>query len=948
VRYDAFISYNHGADGGIAPYLQEALQRIAMPWYRRRGMAVFRDYTDLPADADLAEAIASGLDESRYYVLIASPGSRDSKWVGQEIDHWLATKSAARKRVVLVLTQGEIDLDDAKQIDYDRSTALHEQMRGRFAQAPLYIDLTTARQKIDDGTLSHRQFRREYRHDVALVAAKIKEVTVREVIDEDAKFQHRKLLLAWSAAAMLLLLSVAAIVGFVSARNNAAEARAQARNARSLGLASQSSSATGQDAPQALALALASRGQATTEIGHRALQTAVASPIWRVFGPAVRTSFADPAPTTMSPRGHLVAAGNAGDGVTVWDSAFGTRHKTLHAPGTIEARDLAFSPDETRLAATFLTPPAKRAGDPRGRLVIWDLSMLEAVVKIDTPTVVLGVAYGPKGGAVAAGDIAGNVRLWDADGGNPRVVATGFPVVTTVSFSPDGRFVAATTAGIDRATPGAGNVVIIDVQEGVPVASIAVGSSQALSGAYSADGKTFFTGDVDGNVRAWDLATGSPITSWTDSGPVESVAVSPRAPLVVSGDLNGEVTVRDSRTGVERSTWSEGTLVTSVGVSADGGRLATGNDRGRVTIRKTARLPNVYSSGDSVRSLAFAAGSSQIVSYSEPGTTGDQSGGDARILHLDANTSEPLLAGTRPSRIALNSAGTLAALVETNPAAGDGHEKVTVLDLATKGIVTSWDLNGAVVDADFVSDDAILAVVEHDGKDRLRGWDAMTGQPEMSASIPHLKRVDSRQAVGSSVALTGSTLAFADADVGVVAMDLDTKKQYQLPENGATTDGFVMSRDGNEIAAFVDTEGFGAPTEVHVWDLRANTVRPVTTNTSGGTPTTAVFTGDGTKLAVGDDKARVTLYDLRDYHVITEWDVSSAVTALAFSPDGQTLAAADDLGQIEAWDSSSWQSSDANLVAQLCRKIAGYQPIPRDWTDVDPYSKYADLCRSAR
>jgi hypothetical protein len=47
--YDAFISHSHGADHETARRLQRALQRIAKPWYRLRGMRVFRDETDLSA-----------------------------------------------------------------------------------------------------------------------------------------------------------------------------------------------------------------------------------------------------------------------------------------------------------------------------------------------------------------------------------------------------------------------------------------------------------------------------------------------------------------------------------------------------------------------------------------------------------------------------------------------------------------------------------------------------------------------------------------------------------------------------------------------------------------------------------------------------------------------------------------------------------------------------------
>ena len=49
MRYKAFLSYSHAADGKLAPALQSALQRFARPWYQLRAMRVFRDKTSLAA-----------------------------------------------------------------------------------------------------------------------------------------------------------------------------------------------------------------------------------------------------------------------------------------------------------------------------------------------------------------------------------------------------------------------------------------------------------------------------------------------------------------------------------------------------------------------------------------------------------------------------------------------------------------------------------------------------------------------------------------------------------------------------------------------------------------------------------------------------------------------------------------------------------------------------------
>ena len=281
MRYDAFISYNHAADGALAPALQDALQHLAKPWYRRRSMTVFRDETNLSASPELFGSITDALDESRYYVLLASPGSAQSAWVGREVTYWSSTKTAANLRMVLVLTDGALQWDDAQGcFDLDASTALPPPLQHRFQSDPLYIDLREARAGITSGALKPgRDFRRLFRHPVAKIAAHVMDVDLDTIEGEDLRQHRRTLRAAWGAAAALVALTVAAGFGFVSARQSAQKARDQTRSAQAGELAARSTAQLHTDAPLALALAVASDRHADSTLAREALSAAAAEPI---------------------------------------------------------------------------------------------------------------------------------------------------------------------------------------------------------------------------------------------------------------------------------------------------------------------------------------------------------------------------------------------------------------------------------------------------------------------------------------------------------------------------------------------------------------------------------------------------------------------------------------------------------------------------------------------
>ncbi|HEY3833156.1 MAG TPA: TIR domain-containing protein, partial [Acidimicrobiia bacterium] len=109
VAYDAFISYSHTADGRFAPALQQSMQRLAKPWYRARALRVFRDDAALSTNPHLWSSIEAALDESAWFVLLASDESARSEWVARELAHWVATKPT--DHILVVLTAGTLEWD---------------------------------------------------------------------------------------------------------------------------------------------------------------------------------------------------------------------------------------------------------------------------------------------------------------------------------------------------------------------------------------------------------------------------------------------------------------------------------------------------------------------------------------------------------------------------------------------------------------------------------------------------------------------------------------------------------------------------------------------------------------------------------------------------------------------------------------------------------------------
>ncbi len=105
--YRAFISYSH-EDYKHAAWLHKALEAYSIPKHLQNDgqsknlTPIFRDITELPANADLTETIKSALAQSEFLIVVCSPAAVASHWVGSEIIEFKRLHAEAKILSIIV------------------------------------------------------------------------------------------------------------------------------------------------------------------------------------------------------------------------------------------------------------------------------------------------------------------------------------------------------------------------------------------------------------------------------------------------------------------------------------------------------------------------------------------------------------------------------------------------------------------------------------------------------------------------------------------------------------------------------------------------------------------------------------------------------------------------------------------------------------------------------
>jgi WD40 repeat protein len=650
MAYNAFISYSHTADGTLAAALQSALHSFAKPWYKLRALHIFRDQTNLAVNPALWSSIRDALDQSLFFILLASSEAANSPWVAKEAEYWIGKNGPSH--VLIVLTGGTLTWDHSSaSFASEHTTALPASLLRSFPEEPLFLDLRWAR----DGAAPLRLREPRFHEAILQLAATLHNRPKDELDGADIRNRRHTRFLAASGLIAILLASIFAFrqtrVSHEESLQNLA-ARLAANSAKVLS-----------DSPdrvrEAALLAIESNRINPSFEGNSSLRAAVS--LLPASAQLYRPENSDPAErvrdVAFSRDGATLAVARD-DGSTqlidvVNKKPIGYLAQDEKPAASIEllgAPQGASLDSNSAVSVAFNSSGSLLAAGARdGVAHIWALPGGRELLRISHGAPVSQVSFHPKSNELATASDDGHVRIFDI--ARAAIVAD-FRCqdkMVSTSFSPSGDLLAALSsegvvslfdpvhrrllrtlgggeAGFNVAFSDNGKRVAIASGDFASVWDVTTGrlllkashaaSSETLTpqqwivnAAISSDGEFLaYAARGDKLARVWNVETGRQILELKHDSAVAAVSFNSDGTKLGTGSYDGTARVWELPSGIELERASQPGGAEVVVFSITGSRFAAGGVDGSVSVSETRRAdrPASFDLPADVRSVAFS------------------------------------------------------------------------------------------------------------------------------------------------------------------------------------------------------------------------------------------------------------------------------------------------------------------------------------------------------